>query len=111
MLDASKAFDRLRYDNLYERLLNNYYAPNFILPIVIKALLDMYTRQKTQTAWNNNCSEYFGVQNGILQGGIMSPLIYTVYAICYVNDMQIMCGSVCVLQSIIVNIMVNIMVC
>ncbi len=45
MLDASKAFDRLILDRLFS-------------PIVIRALLDMYTRQKVRTAWNNHYSEY-----------------------------------------------------
>ncbi len=84
----------------------------------------MYTRQEAWTGWNNHYSEYFGVQNGIRQGGIISPLLYTVYtdkliyrlelegigchigskyygAICYADDMQILCPSVCCFQSMI----------
>ncbi len=84
----------------------------------------MYTRQEARTGWNNHYSEYFGVKNGIRQGGIISPLLYTVYAdklihrlelegigchiglkyygaICYADDMQILCPSVCGLQFMI----------
>ncbi len=84
----------------------------------------MYTRLEARTVWNNHYSEYFGVQNGISQGGVISPLLYTVYAdelihrleeeaigyhigskyygaICYADDMQILCPSVCGLQSMI----------
>ncbi len=109
MLDASKPFNRLRYDKLFELLIKQDFPP-----IVIRALLDMYTRQEARTGWNNNYSEYCGVQNGIRQGGIISPLLYTVYAdklihrlelegigcrigskyygaICYTDDMQILC--------------------
>ncbi len=75
MLDASKAFDRLRYDKLFQLLIKQDFPP-----IVIRALLDMYTRQEAWTGWNNHYSEYFGVHNGIRQGGIISPLLYTVYA-------------------------------
>ncbi len=92
--------------------------------LVIRALLDMYTRQEARIGWNNHYSEYFGVQNGIRQSGIISLLLYTVYAdelilrlelegieshigskyydaICYADDMQILCPSVCGLQSMI----------
>ncbi len=75
MLDASKAFNRLRYDKLFELLTKRDFPT-----IVIKALLDMYTRQEARTGWNNHYSENFGVQDGIHQGGIISPLLYTVYA-------------------------------
>ncbi len=112
MLDASKAFDRLRYNKLFELLIKWDFPP-----IVIRALLDMYTRQEAHTGWNKHYLEYFAVQNGSLQGGIISPLLYTVYAdelvhrlelegigchiglkyyvvICYADDMQILCPSV-----------------
>ncbi len=42
--------------------------------------MDLYARQKDKTAWNNHFSQYFGIQNGIRQGGIISSLLYTVYA-------------------------------
>ena len=41
MLDANKAFDRLRYDKLFELLIKQDFPP-----VVTRALLDMYTRQK-----------------------------------------------------------------
>ncbi len=43
MLDANKAFDRLRYDKLFELLIKQDFPP-----IVIRALFDIYiyTRQK-----------------------------------------------------------------
>ncbi len=84
----------------------------------------MYTRLEASTGWNNHYSEYFSVQNGICQGGIINRLLYTVYAdklihrlelegigchisskyygaICYADDMQILYPSVCGLQSMI----------
>ncbi len=44
MLDASKAFDRLRYHKLFELLIKQDFPP-----IVIRALLDMYTWQEART--------------------------------------------------------------
>ncbi len=63
MLDASKASDRLRYDKLFELLIKQDFPP-----IVIRALLEA-------RGSNNHYSEYFVVQNGIRQGGIISPLL------------------------------------
>ncbi len=75
MLDASKAFDRPRYDKLFEIMRKRKFPP-----MIVRVLMDMYTRQKARTTWSNQYSEYFGVQNGIRQGGIISPLLYTIYA-------------------------------
>lgn len=119
MLDASKAFDRMRYDKLFELLVKRGFPP-----IICRALLDMYTRQLARTTWNNCNSEYFGVQNGIRQGGIISPLLYTIYCdellqileekgvgchigtkyyggVSYADDLKILCPSVRGLQSMV----------
>ncbi len=29
--------------------------------------------------WDNCYSEYFGAENGVLQGGVASPILFTVY--------------------------------
>ncbi len=83
MLDASKAFDRLRYDKLFELLRTRKFPP-----IIIRSLMDMYTRQKARTVWENSHSEYFDVTNGIRQGGIISPLLYTIYADELINRLE-----------------------
>ncbi len=48
--------------------------------VIVRSLFDMYTRQNVHTTWQGSHSEYFGVYNGIRQGGILSSLLYTVYA-------------------------------
>ncbi len=116
MLDASKAFDRLRYDKLFDILLQR--GMPFI---VVRSLIDLYERQMVRTKWSDCYSDSFSVQNGIRQGGIVSPILYTVYADelikrlqedgirCYVgheftgsptyaDDMMLLCPSVRGLQ-------------
>ena len=116
MLDASKAFDRMRYDKLFALLIKRGFPP-----IICRALLDMYMRQLARTSWSDCHSEYFTVKNGIRQGGIISPLLYTIYCdellqileesgvgchigakyyggISYADDMKILCPSVDGLQ-------------
>ena len=64
MLDASKAFDRIRHDRLFEILLKRQ------LPTVLtKILFDSYKRQRLQANWNGYISKQFGIYNGVKQGG------------------------------------------
>ena len=74
MLDASKAFDRVNYIKLFDKLLDR-----GMCPITVRLLLNMYTKQKLQVKWNNCMSTKFEVTNGVRQGGILSPLLFTVY--------------------------------
>ncbi len=77
-----------------------------------------------RTTWQGSHSEYFGVCNGISQGGILSLLLYTVYAyelmerlemsglgcyighifagtLCYADDMKLLRPTRKVLQKMI----------
>ena len=118
-MDSSKAFDRIRYDKLFAILLNHG------LPcVVVRTLLDMYRRQKVRTSWQGVNSEYFSISNGIRQGGILSPILYTICAdellirlnragigchvghmfagaLCYADDMVLFCPSIKGLQMMI----------
>ena len=73
-IDASKAFDRIKYDKLFKLLIKRQ-----MHPIMIRLFVDMYVRQKSRTNWDNEYGEYFCSSNGVRQGGISSPLIFTVY--------------------------------
>ena len=73
-LDASKAFDRVHYGKLFS-LLRDRKLP----AVVVRLLLDMYTRQRMCTTWNGVLSEFFYTQNGVKQGGILSPILFCVY--------------------------------
>ena len=39
----------------------------------------MYTRQNVQALWNKSKSHSFSVENGVKQGGILSPILFCVY--------------------------------
>ena len=74
MLDASKAFDRVHYGKLF------YLLRSRNLPaVIIRLLLDMYTRQRMCTSWNGSKSGFFYADNGVKQGGIISPILFCVY--------------------------------
>ena len=74
LVDASKAFDRVRFDKMFQLLIKRK------IPIVIVRLLfDLYVRQRVRTSWGGVFSEYFSTSNGVRQGGVLSPILFIVY--------------------------------
>ena len=73
-LDASKAFDRLNFWTLAEKLLDRQFPP-----IIVRLLLFWYTSQKFFVKWGSTLSEAFGASNGVRQGGVLSPYLFNVY--------------------------------
>ena len=74
LLDASKAFDRLRYDKLFEIL-----ESRDLHPLTLRLLINLYEGQLTCARWLHENSDYFSSVNGIRQGGVASPILFTVY--------------------------------
>jgi hypothetical protein len=74
MLDVTKAFDRVEYCRLFRLLL----ARN-LPPVIIRFLLDMYTRHISSVCWNGVASSILSVRNGVKQGGVLSPILFCVY--------------------------------
>ena len=62
MLDASKAFDKVKYYKLFAALFER-----DISPFVLRLLLFMYTDQSLRVKWSNTLSEQFSVMNGVKQ--------------------------------------------
>ena len=73
-LDATKAFDRVEYSKLFKLLLKRK-----VNPLFIRLLYSMYINQRLCVSYNNSCSEYFNVSNGVKQGGVLSPTLFTCY--------------------------------
>ena len=65
-LDATKAFDKVNFVNLFKLLLQRN-----IPSIVLWLILDLYTRQSVKAAWNCEKSFSFDVTNGVRQGGVL----------------------------------------
>jgi len=83
LLDASKAFDKVHYGKLFSVLIDRK------LPyIVIRFLLDSYTRQKVCVSWDSVKSRYFGALNGVKQGGVLSPILFIVYIDSLIDRLQ-----------------------
>ncbi len=73
-VDPTNAFDRVKHVKLFELLIERK-----IPALAIRALLDMYQRQKIRTVWSGTFFRLFGTSNGIRQGGIVSPVLFGVY--------------------------------
>ena len=73
-LDASKAFDRVEYVTLFKHLITRN-----VNPFYVRILLNMYIKQQIRVSFNNTESSYFCVTNGVKQGGVLSPTLYSVY--------------------------------
>ncbi len=73
-LDASKAFDRVQYDKLFNLLFDHK-----MNQLYIRLLMSMYINQKLMVTFNENSSEWFNVTNGVEQGGVLSPTLFGIY--------------------------------
>ena len=59
-LDATKAFDRINYAKLFPKLIERK-----IPMVVIRFLLQLYTKQITRVKWDTTLSDQFSVSNGV----------------------------------------------
>ena len=74
LLDASKAFDRVTYVKLFNLLIKK-----VICPLVARLLAVMYNKQQAQIKWDQSSSKMFRVTNGVKQGGVLSPVLFSIY--------------------------------
>ena len=89
LLDASKAFDRVNYVKLFRLL-----AKRNLCPVVLRFLIVFYTNQSIRVQWSSSISETSYVKNGVKQGGVLSPILFTVYIdelLCRLRDSHIGC--------------------
>lgn len=73
-LDASKAFDRVRYCKLFRLLLRR-----GLPACIIRILIVLYTTSEVRVLWAGLYSDYFSALNGVKQGGVISPILFCIY--------------------------------
>ena len=73
-LDASKAFDLVNHGVLFCKLFDRG------LPLsVLRFLSSWYETQKMSIRWSHSFSNPFSVSNGVRQGSVLSPVLFSVY--------------------------------
>ena len=50
-----------------------------VSPFLVRLLIYMYTHQTTKVKWHNHYSDPFHVTNGVKQGGVLSPVLFSIY--------------------------------
>ena len=73
-MDMTKAFDLVKHSLLFKKLISS-----GIPMIFIRLLLFIYTKQFANVKWGNSYSSFFGLTNGVRQGGVISAILYCFY--------------------------------
>ena len=89
-IDFSKAFDRVNYWKLFNKLLDDNVDYNIVALLAV-----WYSKQETCIQWKNALSSPLNIANGTRQGGILSPYFFTRYIrelICTIAQSNIGCN-------------------
>ena len=82
-LDANKAFDRVLHSGLYVKLLQRGVHINFV-----KILQYWYSRQVCAVMWNSIIGDTFRILCGVRQGGVLSPILFSLYVDGVINNLR-----------------------
>ena len=73
-MDLSKAFDMVEWLVLFEVL-----QSRCVSPVFLRTLLCIYSHQSCNVKWNGSLSDKFTVTNGVRQGAVSSPILFSVH--------------------------------
>jgi hypothetical protein len=82
-LDLSKAFDKVNHNILICKM-----QDKGISPFVINTLDFMYRNQKVDISFNNEKSESWLITNGVRQGAVLSPILFSLYIDDLINEIS-----------------------
>ena len=71
--DLSKAFEMVEWVKLFTIL-----QEKKVSPVFLRVLLLIYRNQYCDVKWNSSYSHRFPVLNGVRQGAVSSPLLFSV---------------------------------
>ena len=82
-LDASKAFDLVNHSTLFNRLIERNFPT-----LLTRFLLSWHQKQRMCVRWSNSLSNNFPTSNGVRQGGVLSPILLTLYIDDLLGDLR-----------------------
>ena len=88
-IDASKAFDRVNLFVLFTLLRKRNFCP-----LYLRFWMYSYCNQRMRVRWNSSNSTEFLLSNGVKQGGVLSPLLFSVYSddlLCELRQVNVGC--------------------
>ena len=74
LLYASKAFDTIQFVKMFKRLIER-----DICPLIGRLIAAIFINQQVRVEWGNHFSKPFVTSNGVKQGGVLSPVLFTLY--------------------------------
>ena len=74
LLEASQAFDRVNFVKTFRLLICK-----GLCPLTARYLVNMYTNNMLRIRWGTTNSSCFDVENGVKQGGVLSPILFCMY--------------------------------
>ena len=74
LLDCSKAFDTVEHSKLFQKLLDAKMPK-----IIVRMMTSIYRRQTANVRWKGQLSEEFPIRNGVRQGAVISPILFSFY--------------------------------
>ena len=96
-IDASRAFDRVNHHKLFIKL-----EQRGVPRCIIRILAYWYDRQTMQVKWGNILSSPFKVGNGVRQGGLLSPSLFSLYMDGLSRQLR-ECRTGCIIGNTIIN--------
>ncbi|CAF1025673.1 unnamed protein product [Brachionus calyciflorus] len=82
-IDASKAFDKVRRELLWCKLVEIK-----IKPLIISGLMNYYSCSNMLVSNNNQFSSIFKTTVGVKQGGVISPKLFSIYIDDLIKDIE-----------------------
>ena len=73
-MDLSKAFNMLEWTELFNTMMKRE-----VHPIFLRVLLYVYRSQQCDVKWAGKYSHRFSVSNGVRQGAVSSPILFSIY--------------------------------
>ena len=93
-LDVLKAFDKVNIHCLLVKMIKRN-----VPTMIIDVLYFWFHSSYAYVRWNGCCSKLFKINSGVRQGGVLSPILFTVYIDVVIENLKT-CGLGCSINNV-----------